>query len=69
MRDPADAHAASQFYTGLVADLYEPLLSEPPRAGDYTAFLDRAGSVLIPLESHDLVRFTTSCSPVERSRS
>ena len=49
MRDPADAHAASQFYTGLVADLYEPLLSEPPRAGDYTAFLDRAGAPALEL--------------------
>jgi hypothetical protein len=36
--------APSQFYTGLIADLYEPLLSEPVRAEDYQAFLDRVGT-------------------------
>lgn len=40
---------ASQFYTGLVADLYEPLVSEIARADDYTPFLDRAGTPALEL--------------------
>jgi SAM-dependent methyltransferase len=41
--------AASQFYTGLIADLYEPLVSEYARADHYTAFLDRAGTPALEL--------------------
>lgn len=39
----------SQFYTGLVADLYEPLVSELARAEDYVPFLDRAGTPALEL--------------------
>jgi SAM-dependent methyltransferase len=41
--------AASQFYTGLVADLYEPLVGEIPRADDYVPFLERSGSPALEL--------------------
>jgi SAM-dependent methyltransferase len=41
--------APSQFYTGLVADLYEPLLSSPARADDYVPFLDRSGTPALEL--------------------
>lgn len=41
--------AASQFYTGLVADLYEPLLGEVARADDYVPFLDRCGQPALEL--------------------
>lgn len=41
--------APSQFYTGLVADLYEPLVSEYAKADDYTSFLDRAGTPALEL--------------------
>lgn len=44
-----DSIAASQFYTGLVADLYEPLVSERARATDYVPFLDRAGRPALEL--------------------
>jgi len=40
---------AAQFYTGLVADLYEPLVSEIARAADYTPFLDGAGTPALEL--------------------
>ena len=40
---------AAQFYTGLVADLYEPLASERARAEDYVPFLDRAGTPALEL--------------------
>jgi SAM-dependent methyltransferase len=39
----------SQFYTGLVADLYEPLAGEHARAADYTGFLDRSGTPALEL--------------------
>jgi len=41
--------AASQFYTGLVADLYEPLLAAPARADDYVPFLERSGPPALEL--------------------
>ena len=41
--------ADSQFYTGLVADLYEPLAGEHARAADYTRFLDRSGTPALEL--------------------
>jgi SAM-dependent methyltransferase len=44
-----EASVASQFYTGLVAELYEPLLSERSRAEDYLGFLDRAGTPALEL--------------------
>lgn len=37
------ADSPAQFYTGLVADLYEPLASERARAEDYVPFLQGAG--------------------------
>lgn len=40
---------ASQFYSGLVADLYEPLLGEIARADDYAPFLDRSGAPALEL--------------------
>lgn len=39
----------SQFYTGLVAELYEPLLSERARADDYAPFLERSGTPALEL--------------------
>jgi SAM-dependent methyltransferase len=39
----------SQFYTGLVADLYEPLVSERSRADDYAPFLERFGTPALEL--------------------
>ncbi len=41
--------SADQFYTGLVAELYEPLLGERSRAEDYLAFLDRSGTPALEL--------------------
>ena len=41
--------APSQFYTGLIADLYEPLAGEHARAADYTGFLDRSGTPALEL--------------------
>ncbi len=43
------ADLPSQFYTGMIADLYEPLVSEYARADDYTAFLDHAGMPALEL--------------------
>ena len=34
---------ASQFYTGLVVPLYEPLAGSPSQAEEYTGFLDASG--------------------------
>jgi SAM-dependent methyltransferase len=39
----------SQFYTGLVADLYEPLASAHARADDYVPFLERSGTPALEL--------------------
>jgi len=39
----------SQFYTGLVADLYEPLVSERARADEYVPFLERFGTPALEL--------------------
>jgi len=44
MKHHQDGEAPSQFYTGLVADLYEPLASEHARAGDYIPFLEGSGT-------------------------
>jgi SAM-dependent methyltransferase len=44
-----DSTAPSQFYTGLVADLYEPLASERSRATDYVPFLERTGTPALEL--------------------
>jgi SAM-dependent methyltransferase len=41
--------APSQFYTGLVADLYEPLLSERARPEDYIPFLEASGTPALEL--------------------
>ncbi len=48
-RREKSAGGPSQFYTGLVAELYEPLLSERSRAEDYLAFLDGAGTPALEL--------------------
>lgn len=40
---------ASQFYSGLVAELYDPLVGESARPEDYTPFLDRAGTPALEL--------------------
>jgi len=39
----------SQFYRGLVADLYEPLVSETARADDYIPFLEKSGTPALEL--------------------
>ncbi len=39
----------SQFYTGLVVDLYEPLLSRRARAEDFAPFLERFGMPALEL--------------------
>lgn len=41
--------APSQFYTGLVADLYEPLASMHARADEYIPFLERSGTPALEL--------------------
>ncbi len=41
--------APSQFYTGLVADLYESLASEHARADDHIPFLERSGTPALEL--------------------
>jgi trans-aconitate methyltransferase len=38
-----------RFYTGLVAELYEPLVSERARAEDYVPFLERSGTPALEL--------------------
>lgn len=48
-RATPDADEAAQFYTGLVADLYEPLASQRPRAQDYVVFLERSGTPALEL--------------------
>jgi SAM-dependent methyltransferase len=45
----ASRDAPSQFYTGLVADLYEPLASVHARADDYIPFLERSGAPALEL--------------------
>jgi SAM-dependent methyltransferase len=45
----SSSDAASQFYTGLVAELYEPLASQPTRADDYTLFLEHSGTPALEL--------------------
>jgi len=40
---------ASQFYTGLVAELYEPLVSELARADQYIPFIERSGQPSLEL--------------------
>lgn len=44
-----DPEEAAEFYTGLVADLYEPLASERPRGEDYVPFLERSGTPALEL--------------------
>ena len=44
--DPVEA---AEFYTGLVADLYEPLASERPRGEDYVRFLEHGGTPALEL--------------------
>jgi SAM-dependent methyltransferase len=39
----------SQFYTGLVAELYEPLVSRPARADEYVPFLELSGTPALEL--------------------
>jgi len=41
--------APAQFYTGLVAELYDPLKSEQARAADYVPFIERAGTPALEL--------------------
>ncbi len=43
------ADPASQFYTGLVAELYEPLVSYRARADEYVPFLDRSGQPVLEI--------------------
>ena len=44
-----DADDPSQFYTGLVSHLYEPLAGGLGKAGDYTGFIDRAGQPVLEI--------------------
>ena len=39
----------AHFYTGLVAELYEPLVGDPTRADDYVAFLEASGGPTLEL--------------------
>jgi len=39
----------AQFYTGLIAELYEPLVGERARADDYVGFLERTGTPALEL--------------------
>jgi SAM-dependent methyltransferase len=49
MQRQDDTKRASQFYSGLVAELYEPLAGETARADDYVPFLDRCGTPALEL--------------------
>ncbi len=49
MQNHADAQLPSQFYSGLVADLYDALASETSRADQYTPFLDMCGTPALEL--------------------
>jgi SAM-dependent methyltransferase len=49
MKHDQREEAPSQFYTGLVAELYEPLASERARADDYIPFLERSGTPALEL--------------------
>ena len=44
-----DTAQTSQFYTGLVAELYEPLISLPSKADHYVPFLELAGGPALEL--------------------
>lgn len=44
-----DPRSPSQCYSGLAADLYEPLLGEVARADDYAPFLERCGTPALEL--------------------
>ena len=44
-----DSSSADQFYSGLVAELYDPLASEPTRAEDYAPFLNASGTPALEL--------------------
>jgi len=49
MKHDQGEEVPSQFYTGLVAELYEPLASEHARADDYIPFLERSGTPALEL--------------------
>jgi len=49
MQMPGDHQSPAQFYSGLVAELYEPLAGETARADDYAPFLDRSGTPALEL--------------------
>jgi SAM-dependent methyltransferase len=49
MQHDQGEEAPSQFYTGLVAELYESLASEHARADDYIPFLERSGTPALEL--------------------
>lgn len=49
MQDPHDDEPPSQFYSGLVAELYDPLAGETSRAEDYAPFLERSGTPALEL--------------------
>lgn len=49
MSDFSPNPTASQFYTGLVAELYDPLASYRPRADEYIPFLERSGTPALEL--------------------
>jgi SAM-dependent methyltransferase len=46
---PGDHESPSQFYTGLISELYEPLAGEISRADDYVPFLERSGTPALEL--------------------
>jgi SAM-dependent methyltransferase len=49
MQTKADRELPSQFYSGLVAELYEPLAGELARADQYAPFLDMCGTPALEL--------------------
>lgn len=49
MQPAPDSSSPAQFYSGLVAELYDPLVSEPTCAEDYAPFLDASGTPALEL--------------------
>ena len=49
MQRQYDQDPPSQFYSGLVAELYEPLAAETARADEYISFLDQSGPPALEL--------------------
>ncbi len=44
---PSEQTDPSQFYTGLISELYDPLVSQRARAAQYARFIDRSGQPVL----------------------